>query len=297
MPKINTFLIGAQKAGSTTLYSWLAQHPEIEAPDWLKDLHFFTSEEYYPKGTDWLEDKYNDPKATVHLHSAVNYIFRAEETAQKIKKYNPEAKIILVLRDPVKRAFSAYKFFKKLEKEQRSFEEALQDEKEGKFDTLQEKDDYAYMAHGFYAEQISTWLSYFKKRQVLILIYEELFANPQGYLKQIFSFLELNNTDFEVNLESKNVSGTVKHKALNKLIYDQNNSLRKALVKTGVKHLVPRKWRGKFYTYFRDWNTKTGGQPLKLSQPLYTELSELYKKDRLKLEKMLDRDFDNLWRF
>ena len=50
MRKINTFLIGAQKAGTTSLYDWIGQHPEVHAPDAIKDYHYFTNESYFKKG-------------------------------------------------------------------------------------------------------------------------------------------------------------------------------------------------------------------------------------------------------
>ena len=60
--KINCFLIGVQKAGTSSFYNWISQHPEIEGPDEMKDTHFFTLNKYFQKGNSWLESFYNKKK-------------------------------------------------------------------------------------------------------------------------------------------------------------------------------------------------------------------------------------------
>ncbi len=291
--KINSFLIGAQKAGSTTLFSWLSQHPEINAPESTKDFHFFTSKEYFPKGYHWFESLFGQDDTKQRLHGAVNYIFR-EDAAREIAKYNPDAKLIVVLRDPVKRAFSAYQFFKKLGSESRSFQKALQGEE--KLQTAEEKDDYAYLSHGCYARQIETWLKYFKEDQFLILIFEEVFREPKIYLPKVFNFLGV-NPEFIPDLEKKNVSGEVKYKALNKLIYDERSVLKRVLNKTGAKHLFPMRWRGNLLTKFRDLNTKKGSVSAKLSKEEYEHLKPYFKEDIRRLSNIMDKDLENIWKY
>src|SRR5690554_2130252 len=107
--KINVFLVGAQKAGTTSLYEWLGQHPDIEAPQEIKDYHFFTNEALFDKGVPQLERFYSADKP-VRVHSAVNYLYFYKEAAARIYEYNKEAKIIICLREPVARAISAYKY-------------------------------------------------------------------------------------------------------------------------------------------------------------------------------------------
>src|SRR4051794_23774070 len=108
--KINCFLIGVQKAGTSSFYNWLSQHPQIEAPQEMKDTHFFSLAKYYEKGNNWVESFYNSrEEARVRLQGAVNYIF-LDEAPIRIKNYNSESKFILILRDPVKRAYSAFKY-------------------------------------------------------------------------------------------------------------------------------------------------------------------------------------------
>lgn len=292
--KISLFLIGAQKAGTTTLFSWLSQNPEIDSPDSLKDFHFFTLEEYYSKGCEWLESLYNQNNKKKRLHGAVNYIFK-EEAAQRIYEYNPDAKLILVLRDPVKRAYSAYKYFKKLEKEKRSFRTAIDDEINGCIKTVQEHDDFTYIEHGRYAKQILQWLQYFKKEQLLILIYEELFAEPDRYLEKIYSFLGLENIHFKAKLDSKNISGEVRYKTINRIVYGKNNIIKLFLNKTKAKHLIPLRWRGALLNTIRDLNTKSTVKSSSISLEDYEYIKTYFEDDISTLEKLLEKEIVPIW--
>lgn len=292
--KVDYFLIGAQKAGTTTLYSWLSQHPEINAPEALKDFHFFSSQEYFPKGYDWFIKLYkNEPSPKIN--GAVNYIFQTE-VPEKIKAYNPEAKFIVILRDPVKRAYSGHQFFKKLNVESLSFSEALEKEKRGELSSSSEKDDFAYIDHGMYHKQLQHWLQYFDRDKFHILLYEELFQNPEDYLPEIFNFLNV-DPNFKPLLKTKNVSGEVKYRTLNKLIYNEKSPLKIFLNRTGAKHLLPMKWRGDFLNKFRDINTKSNGTSEKITEQEYLQLQPLFEKDINNLSALLDKDLKEIWKY
>ncbi|MEL6988919.1 MAG: sulfotransferase domain-containing protein, partial [Bacteroidota bacterium] len=104
--KINTFLIGAQKAGTTSVYSWLGQHPNVCAPASAKDYHYFSDDEKIKMDISLLHDFYNEiDNEQIVLTAAVNYMF-IPETVERIYNYNPKAKIIAILREPIKRAIS-----------------------------------------------------------------------------------------------------------------------------------------------------------------------------------------------
>lgn len=293
--KINCFLIGAQKAGSTTLYSWLSQHPEIDAPDSIKDFHFFTSNEYSKRGYDWFETLYRKKNAKIKLNGAVNYLFRAE-APEKVFSYNPNAKFIVILRNPVKRAFSAYNYFFKLDKETRTFPNAIYDELKMPFRNLEEKDDFAYLEHGYYYSQLLNWIKLFGREKFLILIYEDFFSDPKKHLKKVFQFLKL-NSDFSPQLQKKNVSGVVKFKHLNRLIYHKDGLVNKFVNKTRLKHLFPLRYRGWVKSKFRDWNTKKNSDSPKLSIERYTELEKWFVKQNDELSNFLEIDLKDKWFF
>lgn len=284
-------MIGAQKAGTTTLYSWLSQHPEIDAPEALKDFHFFSSEKYYPKGYEWFQKLYKNKKSEVRINGAVNYIFRPEMPA-KIKEYNEHAKFIVVLRDPVKRAYSAYNFFKKLNKEPLSFQEAICREKKERLHSWKEKDDFAYLAHGLYHHQLKNWFNHFDKSQFLIIIYEEFFKSPEKYLPEIFKFLNIEQS-YVPNLNKKNVAGEVKYKWINKMIYQEESLLKNF----GIQKLIPLKFRGIFLQKLRDYNVKNNGVVKKMTKEEYEGLQEYFDKDVKELSKLINKDLIAFWKY
>jgi len=124
-PFPNTFLIGVQKAGTTTFNNWLSQHPQIYCYQSLKDIPLFVKfpeEKQLNKRLSLETPAYN--RESVVLHSAVNYIFYPS-LLQKIATRKPDAKLIVILRNPVARAISSYFYLKKMLREKRSIEEAL----------------------------------------------------------------------------------------------------------------------------------------------------------------------------
>ena len=294
--KINYFLIGVQKAGTSSFYNWLAQHPQIEAPAQMKDFHYFLHEKYISKGTDWLESFYSDPEIKpVLLKGATNYIYDLN-VPEKIKNYNPKSKFILILRDPAKRAFSAYQYFKKLGAEKRTFEQAMQDELEDKFEPSKPKYHYSYIGHGFYYQQLSNWLKFFSRNNFIILFYEDIFKSPQKALHDTFVFFNVNST-FEPQLNTVNKTGKAKHMWVNNMIF-ANKKLHRFYKKIlHIDKLIPLEKRILFLNWLRDWNTSTESETEKISLEAYSKLSVIYAEDRQNLAKLLLTDFEGLWKY
>jgi len=124
-PFPNTFLIGVQKAGTTTLNDWLGQHPQIFCYKSLKDVHLFAR---FKSHSEIMRRLAQEPALykgePIVLQSGVNYVFYPH-FLQKIKEYNPSAKLLLILRNPVERAFSAYSYLQKMMREERSFKRSV----------------------------------------------------------------------------------------------------------------------------------------------------------------------------
>jgi hypothetical protein len=233
----NTFIIGVQKAGTTTLDDWLSQHPQIYCYESLKDVHLFARF----KSMDEIEQRLMKEPASyknqpVILQSAVNYIFYPQ-LLESIAQFKPKAKLILILRNPVDRAISSYAYFKKMLRETRPMEEALLYQPKEVTEFTRDNGDFTYIEHGFYAKQIKNCLQYFSKEQLLILDYNDLSANPSSLLKQIFSFLNI-DTAFQPDLTAKNVTGSVKNQFLQERIIKQGKA-RKWIVKNFLDPFLP----------------------------------------------------------
>lgn len=234
----NTFLIGVQKAGTTTLDDWLAQHPQIFCYESLKDVHLFARyanrEEIDKRLQQETAGYTNQP---IVLQSAVNYFFYPQ-LLQSIAQYAPQAKLIVILRNPIDRAVSSYSYFKKMLRETRPMEEAMIYPPKEATDFNKDNNDFTYIEHGLYAKQVKSCLQYFTKEQLLVLDYNDLVKNPARLLKNMFTFLGV-DADFMPDLTPKNVTGSVKSQLLQETIIKKQGKLRKWAVDNIIDPVFP----------------------------------------------------------
>jgi hypothetical protein len=122
----NFILIGVQKAGTTSLYDWIAQHPDVYGPKGMKDFPFFCNDEYYKNGLKWFSKFFRDHHGEkIIFHGYVNYIYN-NMSAQRIYDYKKDIKLLLILRNPIERAYSAFWYMRKIGIETlKTFEEAI----------------------------------------------------------------------------------------------------------------------------------------------------------------------------
>jgi hypothetical protein len=179
-------IIGAQKCGTTSLYHYLIQHSQIQSRK-RKELHFFTS--YYGNGLKWYQQFFRTKK--VCGESTPYYLFHPN-VAERIALAYPTVKLIVLLREPVERAFSHYNHEVSRGFEPLSFETAIAIE-ETRLATGQQSawQHYSYVARGKYAEQLGIYRQYFDYSQILLLKSEDFFAHPQATVDLVTEFLEL----------------------------------------------------------------------------------------------------------
>jgi Sulfotransferase domain len=203
------FIVGAQKSGTTTLLQHLVNHPQIEAPN-CKETFYFNDINNFKKGQNWyqahfpLKSKLNSNKYTID--GSANF-FESIDAPLRIKQLIPKAKVILLLRNPVDRAYSHYKMAVKYGFEKLSFEEALEiEDKRLQYEQdeiiPQLKHPYifqklGYRTKGIYVNYLSSWMNNFNEESLLIIKAEEYFTNPKENYQNIINFLQLN--DFQLN--------------------------------------------------------------------------------------------------
>lgn len=207
--KIPDFIIiGVQKGGTTSLYNYLSQHPQI-APATTKEIHYFDFN--FDKSTDWYCSHFPTPAEGEYLltgEASPYYIFHPQ-VPQRIYDLFPQVKIIALLRNPVERAISHYYYYIKVKYESLSFEEAIAREPErlkGELEKLladptyysYEHQHHAYLQRGIYADQLPAWLKLFPKEQILILKSEDLYANPCENYNKVLNFLNLPAHQLEI---------------------------------------------------------------------------------------------------
>jgi hypothetical protein len=197
-------IIGSQKCGTTSLYNYLAQHPNIIAAA-KKEIHFFDCN--YDKGYRWYKshfcetNKHRDKKNVIAGEATPYYIFHPHAPT-RVKKTLPGVKLIVMLRNPVERAFSHYKHHVKYKVEPLSFIAAIKAESErlaGELNKMIQNENYqsynlqmfSYLHRGVYVDQLKRWFAYFSKEQFLILKSEDFFAEPENNFAKTLRFLGL----------------------------------------------------------------------------------------------------------
>ena len=190
-------IIGTQKGGTTSLQRYMEKHPQI-VPSYKKEAHYFDNK--YHKSISWykrhfpLSNKFN---GKICGDSSPYYLFHPF-VPQRIAKHLPDIKLIVLLREPVERAYSHYKMQYNKGLEKLSFEDAIKTEEsrlDGSLEKLKngnysfEHQKFSYLSRGKYAEQLKRWFEYFDKDQILILRSEDLFSNTQQVLSEVFQFI------------------------------------------------------------------------------------------------------------
>lgn len=299
-PFPNTFLIGIQKAGTTTLNDWLSQHPEIYCYNSLKDIPLFVKfpqPEQLNKRLLLETPAYNNQQ--IVFHASVNYIFYPS-LLKKISEKQPNAKLILIVRNPVARAVSSYFYFKKMMREKHDIETALIYQPKKDFEITRDNNDFTYIEHGFYYEQLQHCLQYFRKEQLLVLDYDDLKNNPEELLKNVFRFLNIDES-FKANLTAKNVTGELKSKYLQQSII-KKSGFRKWVVDKIIDPIMPVNKRKLLKNKLFELNTSKQKQPvadIEISDEIMNEvkskLKEYYVHDTAQLDELLGTNFYSKW--
>jgi Sulfotransferase domain len=191
---VNFVIGGTQKGGTSALDLFLRQHPEICMPEIKKELHYFDNEDNFSQPPDYK--KYHacfspKPQHRVIGEATPIYMYWTAAPA-RIWSYNPLMKWILVLRNPVERAFSAWNMETKRGADELPFEEAVEQEPSRSREALPlQHRIFSYLDRGFYAHQVRRLFNIFGRQNCLILLNEELRTDHQTTLKRVFDFLQI----------------------------------------------------------------------------------------------------------
>ena len=193
-PPLVTFLIaGVQKGGTTALFDYLADYPDIALPD-TKELHFFDDE-----ALDWAAPDYRgyharlpDPAGRPCGEATPIYSYWPN-SLERICAYNPAMKLIVVLRDPVQRAWSHWRMEYARGPETQPFAWCIREGRQRLFaaEPWGHHREFSYVERGFYGEQAERLLALFPRQQLLFLTSEDLRRDPGATLRQVRAFLGL----------------------------------------------------------------------------------------------------------
>tara|TARA_Y100001934_G_scaffold129324_1_gene156966 strand:+ start:583 stop:1482 length:900 start_codon:yes stop_codon:yes gene_type:complete len=228
-----TFIIGAQKSGTTALHNLLYSHPEVSLPK-IKETHFFSMNENYLKGIDWYKTQFDcNEKAMCEVDPSYLYF---NKTADRIYSNIQSPKFIVVFRRPLERALSHYFMSLYRGLEEFPFKKALDMERERlKLDkNLFSSINHSYLDRGNYSKQLEIYLNKFNKTDFLFIKFEDLITDNKNKIKdEICSFMNISNIFKEQSLPKSNKRKRVKSSMIRDLLYKEN------YVKQIAKALVP----------------------------------------------------------
>jgi hypothetical protein len=293
MRKPDFFLVGAPKCGTTAMYEFLSQHPEIYLPA-KKEIHFF--------GTDLYSPHYSrDLGAYLELFAGATNEKRVGEASvwylysrlasSEIKTFNSAANIIIMLRNPIDMAYSLHGHRLYINSEDiEDFGEALEAESDRKQGLRLPANPYPvaglfYREVGRYSEQVKRYLDDFGK-QVKIILYDDFKADPDGTCQDLFSFLGV-QSPFPVEISVVNASKRIRNRTLAALIDPPP-----AIVRKVGRVFTSSERRQQLFKTVRELNTEHAPRR-PLSPGLSKQLKAEFAPDVERLSELIGRDLSH----
>jgi hypothetical protein len=282
------FIVGAPKAGTTSLFHYLQSHPKIFMCP-LKEPNYFAYEEisrnklYYKQKSvktlpEYEELFINAGQQQVIGEASVSYLFYPG-TAAHIKELIPRAKIIIILRNPADRAFSHYLMDKRLGYIRASFEDVIYKNKNLKNILLYYQQ---YVDLGFYFAQVNRYIQSFLPEQIKIFVFEELSQNFSHVIKSTLQFLGVSDEYVPEVYKRINVHAESKN-ALIRFLYPVS------LLRKTFNRLLPLKWQMSLKQSLFELDEKP-----EIRKETRDHLNSLYRNSIEALETLIEKDL-SIW--
>ncbi len=297
----NFLVIGAGKSGTTSLYEYLNEHPEVFMSP-VKETNFFALE------GERLEDQETDPEQMRHypwsitdqasytdlFKDATNqkaigevspmYLY-SKKAALTIKERMPQVKLIAILRQPTDRLYSRYLH---LARESRtptsSFEDVLD-----KQSIWWKRNDL--IQEGFYHSHLNNYFELFPENQLHVVLYDDFRKNPQAVIKEIYQFIGVDTTYAPAMDTEFNVSGFVANEKIDSII--GQNSVVKSLI-TRISPALTKYLSGN--KKIKSWVNQLRNKNLKrppLSRGLKMQINEIYRSEIVRLQVLINKDLSH----
>jgi hypothetical protein len=204
-------ILGAQKCGTSSLHNYLTQHPGVIAP-LRKEVHYFDLN--YGRGEAWYRGHFGRQREpALNIDSSPYYLFHPA-VPRRMHQLLPDARLIVLLRDPARRAYSHYWHERDKGREDLSFEAAIDAEPArlgrseqqlavGEITHSREHQLHSYLARGRYAEQLERWFALYPRERIHVLRFEDFVRDPLAALNDTLAFLGLAGAS-SVSLEARN---------------------------------------------------------------------------------------------
>lgn len=284
------FCIGAQKAGTTTLHHILARHARISLPE-IKETKFFIDDALYQQGFDYYRKTFFNADATGKIEGEIDpdCLF-FPSAAQRIYHYAPDSKLIVLLRDPIDRAYSHYLMSVRRGFEKLSFEDAMAAEAKRMQGDWIDQIHFSYIRRGFYSTQIRSFTDYFPRRNFLFLLFDELATDQQACIDKVCNFLQIDRLEMRGQPIKSNPATMPIFMWLSSVLH--HRGLLKRVAKTVLSHdgMVAKAVR-----YVRTKNmVPVEKKPLGIETRC--RLVELYREDIEAVSRMIEIDLNHCFR-
>jgi len=286
----NFFIIGAPKCGTTSLYRYLEQHPQVFFP-LNKEPKFFCDDILYAEGLAvYAQRHYHDARGHAAIGDASPHYLYYDKAARRIRDDLPDTnhRFLVILRDPVARAYSHYWNMVYEGFETLPFEQALAEEPQ-----RIRSQDFAtravinahYVSCGLYAQQLQRWLDVFDESRFLILFQDELVNQPQQLMERVFDFLGLSSVTVDTNT-MHNPSGLARSVGLQRWLR------RPSRLRQLVKPFTPYSLRFRVATQLAKLNKQTVSYP-PLDEKTAARLRERFAPDIEQLKRITGQDLSS----
>jgi hypothetical protein len=292
------FIVGAPRSGTTAMFHYLSSHPDVYMSD-RKEMHFFGRDlnfgpQIYRRTLEAYLAEYEGRNGERRAGEASVWYLLSKTTANEIKEFNPDANIIIMLRDPTELLHSMYYMFRYDGNEHLlSFEEALRAEnlrRAGQLTTRQ-----TYFAQGLvyreivrFTEQVQRYFDAFGRERVHIIIYDDFAGDTAGTYRKALEFLDVDSTGVATDFNVINGNRTVKSSALQFVLND--GLVRRAAV--ALQPMLSRPFFVLLRTMREKWmrsNLHFEKRPT-LSPELKAKLKREFAPEILRLSELLGRD-------
>ncbi len=281
---------GAAKAGTTSLYEILVQHPDVYLSRVNKEAHFFDYEDHYSRGLEWYSRTFFGDYSGQPVIGDITplYMYLPQAVERIYKDLGPGLRFIFMLRDPVERAYSQYKFNVKRGYERETFENALHLEPERLQKDFFSRVHYSYIDRGLYRKQIRLFTERWPREQMLFITFEDDFLkNKERTLSSVLDFLGLAPAGLVLEKHA-NATAMPRFRWLNDVIYQPGG------IRSVAKRLVPSyELRRKIFRYIRSKNDRPF--VFEKTDPVLRQnlVRDHFKQDILGLQEFLGRDLSS----
>jgi hypothetical protein len=279
------FVLGAAKCGTTSLYCYLKQHPDLHLPDYKEPHVLNEPEDRFRRLLEDYRALYAPSGSKPSCDGTPSYFRDANVVIPRIKRlYGDESpKFVLIFRDPVERAFSHYLHKRRAGVVPDTFEEAL--ETESRFPEKSREEWKSYFQDGLYADELRKWQEHFPNDNFHVLILNDLVEDAQRAVGRVFRFLDVNPEVRIRGEQRRNSRQDIRSTWLQKLLRKPSAPLHSL-----VTALLPKEMRSKLRGILQEMNQKPFDEkpepPERITRPLRYE----YRESVEKLENMIGRD-------